>query len=246
MKQNFACLIVDYERSSSELLVASLGYLYPNLSVKGVFDSWKTALPALRDQEYDVLFMDISMPGKTGLELLEMIPEKSAEIIFITAHSEHALNAFKFTPSGYILKPFDDRQLIQAIDKAIERIQYKRLAKQQTGGGASAKIGIPDKKGTEYITIRDILYIEAVNGCTKVVTIDAELTSAYNIGRFKSTLEKNGFFQIHRSFIVNTNSIRRYTIEGSVILSNGMEIPVSKNFKDDFLLIFNKISESDE
>ena len=175
-----------------------------------------------------------------------MIPEKSAEIIFITAHSEHALSAFKFTPSGYILKPFDDRQLILAIDKAIERIQHKRLAKQQTGGTASAKIGIPDKKGTEYITISDIVYIEAFNGCTKVVTTYGELTSAYNIGRFKTTLEKNGFFQIQRSFIVNTNSIRRYTLEGSVILNNGMEIPVSKNLRDDFLLIFNKISKIDE
>ena len=66
MKHDFACVIVDDERSSSELLVDSLGYLYPNLAVKGVFDSWKTALPALRDEDYDVLFMDISMPGKTG------------------------------------------------------------------------------------------------------------------------------------------------------------------------------------
>ena len=243
MKHDFTCIIVDDEPSSSEMLVDCLSYLYPASTVLGIYDTWKAALLVLRDSEYDLLFLDISMPGKTGLELLEILPDRNSEVIFITAHSDFALSAFKFAPSGYVVKPIDDDKLQEAINNAIERITYKRLAKQQFTGN-TAKIGIPDKKGTEYVNLKDIIYIEAMNGCTRVVTDTGEITSSYTIGKFKSAIEKNGFIQIHRSFIVNVNCIKRYTSEGFVVLNNGIEISLSKNYKDSFLQIFSKISKT--
>ena len=243
MKSDLTCIIVDDEPTSSELLADSLAYLYPGIKVAGVFDNWKGALGALRDWEYDLLFLDISMPGKTGLELLEILPRRTSEVIFITAHSEYALKAFQFAPSGYVVKPINDNKLSVAINNAIERIEYKRLAKQPPAG-QQLRIGIPDKKGTEYVNVQDIVCLEAVNGCTRVVTNSTEIMSSYTLGKFKPAIEKNGFFQISRSFIVNTNCVRRYTIDGDVILSNGMKVPVSRNYKDDFLQIFNKISKT--
>ncbi len=247
MANNFTCIIVDDEQHSIDLLSRRINILFDNIEVVGAYTAWEKALTALRTQQCDLLFLDISMPGKNGFDLLKLVPGLESEIIFVTAYDNFALNAFSFAATGYILKPVDDGDLAAAIDKAIKRIEYRRNARQvQASEGFTAKkIGIPDKKGTEYINISDIVYLEAVNGCTRVVTGDGEIISSYALNKFKPVLDKNGFFQINRSFMVNTNRIRRYTVEGCVILTTGLEIPVSKNYRDDFLLIFNKISKAD-
>ncbi len=107
------------------------------------------------------------------------------------------------------------------------------------------KIGIPNNKGTDYLSTEEIIYLESVNGCTKVVTIHGDITSSYNLGRFKIVMEKYNFFQVHRSFIINLNHIRRYNTDGEILLSNGQEIPISRNVRDEFLLKFNKVSKTD-
>ena len=245
MKNNFSCIIVDDEPKAIELLKECLSYLFPDLIVLDSFTSWSTALPVLRTTKCDILFLDISMPGKSGLDLLTLLPELETEIIFITAHSEHALSAFKFAPSGYILKPIDDIQLTVAVKKSIERSQFKEVAKNTVTAASSQKIGVPNNKGTDYLNIDEIIYLESLNGCTKVATVYGNITSSYNLGRFKTVVEKYNFFQVHRSYIINLNHIKRYTTDGDIQLSNGEEIPISRNVRDEFLLKFNKVSKND-
>src|SRR6185436_17189037 len=105
MKNNIQCIIVDDEPKAIGLLSECLKSLYDNIEIAGAFTSWNLALPALRSSPCDLVFMDVSMPGKTGMELLDLVHGASYEIIFITAHSEFALSSFKFAPSGYVLKP---------------------------------------------------------------------------------------------------------------------------------------------
>ncbi len=245
MKNSVKCIIVDDEPKAIELLKDCIGELYSNIEVVSTHTSWNSALQALREQEFDLLLLDISIPGKTGIDLLNLLPGLSAEVIFVTAHSEFALNAFKFAPSGYVLKPLNDQQLSQAIDKALERIQHKKLAKQPPVASISSKIGIPNNKGTDYLNADDILYLEALNNCTKVVTRQGEITSSYNLGKFKTILEKHSFYPVHRSYLVNLNCITRYTANHGVVMVNGDELPVSKNVREDFLLNFEKVSRTD-
>ncbi len=246
MKNNFTCIIVDDEPKAIGLLSECLKSLYNNIEIIGSYTSWTEALPALRTQECDILFLDVSMPGKTGMELLGLVHGADYEIIFVTAHSEFALNAFKFSPSGYVLKPVDDKELTIAVDKAIERIQYKRLAKHGSKPAAGGtKIGIPNNTGVDYVNINDIIYVEAVNSCTKVVTKNGEIISSYSLNRFWVILEKHSFYQVQRSYIANLDCIRKYMIRGSIIMVNGDELPVSKNVREDFLLKFDKVSKSD-
>jgi two-component system LytT family response regulator len=245
MKHNYSCAIVDDEPKAIELLKECLAYLFPGLEILGSYTTWNEALPALRTMECDILFLDISMPGKSGMDLLALLPGIESEIIFITAHSEHALNAFKFSPAGYILKPIDDAQLTNSVDRALERVQFRKQAKQNSAAPAvSAKIGIPNNKGTDYLNIEDIIYLESVNNCTKVVATHGDITSSYTLSRFKVILEKHTFYQVHRSYIVNLNHIKRYTNEGGILMSNGLDIPISRNFKDGFLHMFSKVSKS--
>ncbi len=239
-------MIIDDEPKAIELLKDSLAYLYDNLIVSGVYISWKEALDALRNNPPDILFSDISMPGKNSMELLKLVPELDSEIIFITAHSDYALSAFQFSAAGYILKPIDDTELKNAVDKAIERVSNKKLANYNVKNllVLNSKIGIPNNAGIDYIDINNIIYLESVNKCTKLVTKDGEILSSYNIGKFKSILDNPLFFQIHRSFIVNLNCIRRYETSGTVIMIDKREIPVSKNEKEQFLQLFGRITKT--
>lgn len=241
MNNNFSCIIVDDEQDAIDLLTARLHLLFKNVTITGAYVKWQEALSALRLGEPDLVFMDISMPEKSGLELLRLAPETDAEIIFITAHEQYALSAFRFAASGYILKPIDDIELSTAVNRALERLHNKKMAKYQPGN-QSVKIGIPNQKGIDYINIHDIQYFESVNGYTKVVTKDADILSSFSIGKFKAIIDDSYFYQIHRSYIVNLNYICRYLSSGEVVMQGNKELPVSKNLRDDFLNVFNTLS----
>ncbi len=235
MNNMYSAIIIDDEPNAIGLLKAALEDLYNCIEIKDTCLGWKEALPLLRTQEYDIIFLDISMPGKTGIDLLKMLPPVKSEIIFTTAHQEYALEALKLFATGYILKPVDDIDLALTMNKALERI----VAKQQTGKGTDAQavsnlIGIPDNKGVNYVDKKDIIYLEALNKCTRVVSSKDNLLSSYNLGKFKEMLPDN-FCQIHRSFIINLDFIKRHLTSGIVIMENNNELPLSKRYRDDFL-----------
>lgn len=240
MTNHFQCIIVDDEQDAIDLLAARLGIFYKHIEIARKCTSWEEALHLIQTQHFDIVFMDISLPGKNGINLLKLVPGFDGEIIFVTAHDEFALSAFELSASGYILKPIDDMALMHAVDKALERIRDKRLAQPHTGG-ANYKIGVPNSTGIDYISAQDILYFETVKGYTKVVTKTTEILSSFSIGKFKAVL-KNDFYQVHRSYIVNLHCILRYNSSGEIVMQDKKHIPLSKNVKDAFLSLFNTVS----
>lgn len=240
MHDNYTCLIVDDELDAIELLTDKIAHLYKNIRITGTHQHWESALDALREQQCDLVFMDISMPGKNAIELLKLLPGIDIEIIFVTAFEQYALNAFAFSTSGYVLKPIDDEAFAAAVNKAIIRIKNKRLAKKHNSPHpANDRIGIPNNHGIDYVDIKDILYLESVNKCTKIVTAARTYTSLSPLMKFKSHTDHYSFLQVHRSFIVNLSCILRYESSGLIIMSNKQEIPLSRSYKSDFLLKFN-------
>ena len=248
MINTFRCIIIDDEDHAIGLLTESLKSLYPNIEIAGAYSSWKDGLQAIRTQNADIIFLDISLDGKSGMDLLNYAPAVDSEIIFITAYTEYALEAFKFSATGYIVKPIKDEQLSVAVNKAIERIKHKRLASMNadTTGALQNKIGIPGNNGIDYINVKDIMYFEAVQGYTKVVTINGDILTSYRIGKFKKIQYTNSFFQVHRSYIVNPDYILRYNSTGMIILKNKTEVPVARNMRDEFLRLFNTVSGKDK
>jgi two-component system LytT family response regulator len=239
----YNCIIIDDESKPIELLKSSLEELYTNIHVIETFTSWKPALERLRSNGFDLLFLDISMPQKSGFDLLNLVPDLKCEVIFVTAHSEHTLDAFNHGATGYILKPVSDVLLTKAVNRALERIDLKRAAKENGIGSKKTKIGIPGTKGTDYVDADDILYMEATNRYTTVVKKSGKLLSSYSIGRYKALLESYSFCQVHRSFIVNLNHVSRFEHSGVIVMINGAEIPVSRQHKQDFLQKFEQRGE---
>ncbi len=244
MANNYSCVIVDDEQDACDLLKNRITDLYNHIKVTATYLSWAEALQGLRENKTDLLFLDISMPGKTGIEILHMLPQLDCEIIFVTAHEQYALDAFAFSTSGYILKPVKDQLLVKATDKAIERIEHKRLARQSKEAKEAhpllnEKIGVPGNSGIDYVTLSDIMYLESVNKCTRIVTTKAEFLSSFQIGKFKEHVNRLPFFQVHRSYIINLNYIQSYKSIGTIVMANRTEIPVSRAERTEFLKIFN-------
>lgn len=244
MSNKYSYIIIDDESKAIKLLSNIISQYYDNLEMTGSYTTWQTALEALQEEDPDIVFVDISMPHKNGISLLEMVPDIDSEIIFVTAHEEHALKAYKFGPSGYILKPIKDERLRSTIDIALKRVQDKKLAEQFNAEKITLlknKICIRSGKGLDYVNVDDILYFEATSRYTKIITKDKNYLSSYNIGKFRTMVEDYNFFAVHRSFIVNVDKIRRYETNGTLIMEEGYEIPVSKNVRESFLNLFNKV-----
>ncbi len=244
MTNSYSYIIIDDEAKAIKMLHNAISRLYDNMELAGSYTEWEPAYGALKNNDADIAFVDISMPHKSGFSLLEMVPDLGSEIIFVTAHEEYALKAFKFSPVGYLLKPVNDNRLQAAIDKAISHVQNKKIASGHLHDevvSKNNKLGIRNNNGLDYINIDDILYFEANARYTKVVTKARNYLSSCNIGKFKKMVEGRAFYAVHRSFIVNTNHIARYESSGILIMEDGHEIPVSKNTREDFLNLFDRI-----
>jgi two-component system LytT family response regulator len=238
---NFTCIIVDDEPQAIELLADSLRMLNQNVDIIATYTSWNRALEGLRAQACDIIFMDISVQNRNGMDLLRCIPNLQSEVIFVTAYADHALEAFEFPASGYLVKPLIEADLAKVLDRAISRVMNKRQAPPAERERFTHKIGIPDQKAINYIKTNDIVYLEAVNTYTNVFTSDKTIVSSYNIGKFRQMLDEKIFFQVHRSYIVNLEHVTRYEADGTVILSNGKSLPVAKNAREPFLKLFSLI-----
>ncbi len=241
MVSEFTCLIVDDEQDAIELLKSRIQLLYNNLIIKNSYINWQEALYALRNNKYDIVFMDISMPGKTGFDLLNLVNNLNSEIIFVTAHENFAIKAFSVAASGYVLKPIDDIELTTAIEVSIKRLKNKYAFddKKNYQNKLSDKIGISNNYGIDYVDVKSILYIESINKCTQIITNNIKYTTTQSLSSFKYLIDQHNFFLIHRSFLVNLDAILRYESSGILIMKDKREIPVARNIKSELLKILD-------
>ncbi len=240
MLSDVKCVIIDDEPKLIELLQKRLKLLFPRLKVLNAFTKWEDGVEYLRERNVDLLFLDVSMPGKTGVDFLKLFPNRGFEVIFITAHAKYAVDAIKLSALGYVLKPVDDEELTFAVNKFFD----KKSKNGGTDSNKNTKVGIPNVKGVDYFSPDEILYFETVNKYTKVVTDNFSIVSSYNIGEFEKILSEDIFFRVHRSFIVNMNRVKRYESSGMLIMDDNMNIPVSKSNKVTFAQTFNNISRT--
>ncbi len=234
---NYTCIIIDDEPKAIELLSDTIQELYDNIKIIGTYTNWKEAVVALRKDNFDILFLDISMPEKSGFDLLAFVPNIKSEIIFVTAHAQFALDAFNYPTSGYILKPVEDVALNKAIDKAISRIERKTRSTEPI---TTTKITVPNNKGLDFIEQNEIIFLEALAKNTRVKKKDGEIISTQPFGMFRHILDQSPFYQVHRSFLINVDHITRYESTGILIMNDGSEIPVAKSVREDFIKLFGR------
>ena len=246
-------LIVDDEELGRRML-RSLLAADDDVQVVGEAASAVDARRQIADKQPDLVFMDIEMPGGSGLELLQQIEEPVPYVIFVTAHPEFALPAFEAHAADYIVKPVQRQRFIGSVMRAKQRISERRvagLARQIAGAvggngaaaGAKPAVEVPPAKYADQMTIRvrrrmfslevsDISWIQGASQYSRVHTKNGEYLLSRTLASLECELDPRRFFRIHRSAIVNASHVREVRSSGdgryNIYLHGGQALPMGR------------------
>lgn len=244
--KTYSAIIVDDEFSALQNLHNKILKMSSQVTVIDTFQDPKLAVKSIIKNTPDLLFLDIQMPGMTGFELLQHIPTLTSQVIFSTAYNEYALEALKQNAVDYVLKPVDNQELKEAINKAIFNIE--KLNADQNANlvqllnkiiDRDHKLKVPTQKGISFIPQEEVIHLEGYEGYTKIHLTDGKvLTSSYSLGKFSSYLD-DYFFKCHKSHIVNIKAVRAFENEGYVVLGDDYRVPITKTYKQAFLELFS-------
>jgi two-component system LytT family response regulator len=242
-------LIIDDENRTRDLIAKMINSFGLNVEAISAGESVKTGIEAIQKHHPDLVFLDIQMPDGTGFDVLNALPEKKFEVIFITAHEEFAIKAIKFSALDYILKPVDPSELRTALEFAMSSIKDKKYPAQYE---ALVQNIVPTQKRKLVLKTTESVYIVELEDIIRCEA-DRNYTIVYLSGKRKILISKTlkdyedllgayNFLRVHQSHLINLDFVERYDKldGGSVIMKDGSHIPLSAVKKD----LFFKILES--
>lgn len=244
-------VILDDEKNCVETLQWKLGHFCPDVEIAGSFNDPVKAIEFLRDNKVDLLFLDIEMPNLNGFDVLESLRDSEFDVIFTTAYDNYGIQAVKFSALDYLLKPVRNKELIEAVDRhmqksvardpksQIDSLLKNLKAEHQTG--RPARITLATKESLELVAPSEILYCESDSNYTMVyLTDDRKRLISRTLGEFEEMLEPFHFCRTHNSFLVNMDEVQKFVKGdgGYLLLKNGKSIPVSKTKREKLLSYF--------
>ncbi len=237
-------ILVDDEPDNIKTLQLLLQRYCPEVEIAATYTDPKSALKALPKAQYDLLLLDVEMPGMSGFELLKKLTEPPHAVIFVTAHSHYAVKAFKFDAMDYLLKPIDTDDLQAAIakykrtkaDLNTTRVQQLLANIDNFSRPAVQRIALPTQDGVEMIALAEIIYLRADRNYTVIKRVGKkDLIVARTLGSFEELLAPPQFMRVNKQYLISLDKITRYIRTGSLVLmQDGTEIQVSRTRKEDF------------
>ena len=236
MPDKMKVLIVDDEALARQLLRNYLNVI-PGVEIAGECENGFEALKMVQELKPDLLFLDVQMPKVDGFELLEVLDPRP-EIIFTTAFDQFAIRAFELNAVDYLLKPFSKERLVQAVEKALQRI-----GTPSPGTPSLLKHLVEEKHTIErvitrlgsritVIPVEKIWYIEAADDYVMIFSELGNHLKEKTMKYFEDHLDETQFVRIHRSHIINLSYLQHLeqqeTDSYKLILKNGQVLPVSK------------------
>jgi two-component system, LytTR family, response regulator len=226
----YSCLIVDDEPLAQNLLekfVARLPFL--KLAVKA--NHAIEAMEIIRQQQPDLVFLDITMPEMTGFELLQALTTVRPQIIMTTAHAELAVEGFAYDVTDYLVKPILFDRFVRAVKRATDRIDGQTThAEPDSKVNADSSFWI--KEGTRLIQINtdDVVYIEGLKDYVKIHLTDRMLVSYLTMTKMEEMLPQSQFIRINRSYLVRRRAIK--AIVGNTLeTTNKKELIIGASYR---------------
>lgn len=237
-------VIIEDESSSREILRNYLAKYCKNVNVLGEAAGVKEGIELLSRTNPDLVFLDVEMPFGNAFDLLDQLPERSFETVFVTAYNTYALEALNNHAAYYLMKPINIDELIKSVSyvaeiKEKENALEDRILKSKLNK-AEGKITLPQQDGFLVLNISDILYCKADDNYTEIYLENKKLLVSKTLKYFEEALADYPFARIHKSYLVNVNEVIKYRKGkgGSVIVSNGKELMVSASKKKQLLSYF--------
>jgi len=223
-------LIVEDEIDARKVLVYLLKFLFPDMQIVGETGSVKKAKALINKLQPDVVFLDVRLEDGSGLDILNNNSTFELNVIFTTAYSDFALNAIKFNAIDYLLKPINPSELKIAVEK-VKKIKEKEIElkklKTVVEKNLDFRITIKTAEQTFVVPVSDIVRLEADGSYTTLITTENKIIASKNIKYFQDILPEEFFLRTHQSHLVNKKCIIKINKNGSLLLANNDEVPIS-------------------
>ncbi|MBL87438.1 MAG: DNA-binding response regulator [Winogradskyella sp.] len=246
-------LIIDDEKKARQVLQILVEENCPKITTILQADNLMSGVELIKQEAPNIVFLDIEMPEHSGLEILNFIEKEvhNFEIIFTTAYSEYAIQAFQLSAIDYLLKPVRPSQVKDAVDKAIKFLGNSQINKRLTELKSSLedanfkKIGLPNSNGIKFVNFTDIIMLEADGMYTNVTTLsEGDILVSKPLKFFVGILQNiKMFYRPHRSFLINLAFIKEYIKKdgGYIVMENDKTVSISNEKKDEFLSLVQSI-----
>ncbi len=243
-------IIVEDMPEAIELLLIDLKNHCPEIEVIGVANSVLQAAKLLRQAQPDIIFLDVSLGDGTGFDLLEIFPDLKVHIIFITASEEHAVRAFQFSATDYLLKPIDTTLLKKSVTKVLSTKKPEKqvldIIRQSIKNPQTlpTKLSLHTSDKIIVISIAEIIRCESDgNNTWFFMANNSKHYTTKTLKHFEDLLSGHDFIRTHQSHLVNFNYITEFSKKdgGMIRLKLGEEIPVSFRKKAEILKKFENL-----
>lgn len=241
---NLNAIIIEDEANSREILSNYIKKYCPQVILKGEAASIKEGLELINANDLDLVFLDVEMPFGNAFDLLDQVPDRTFETVFVTAYDQYAKDALNHHAAYYLTKPINIDELINAVDYVVEvRTKEDKLQEQVLNTNSKSvkgKLTLPQQDGFQVLNVTDILYCKADDNYTEIYLENKKILVSKTLKYFEEALAEFPFSRIHKSYLVNVNEVVKYRKGkgGSVVISNGKELLVSASKKKEFLSFF--------
>ena len=230
-------VIIEDEQGARRSLQAILKEYFPDVQVVGVGKNVAEGVKVLKDNQPDLVFLDIRLPDGDGFEILNNFEKPGFDVIFTTAYGDYREKAFDYFTLQYLLKPIDIDKLEKALEyfrtrrsKPVDALQTRLL--EQVLKSSSDLLVLPQNNGYVLEKIEDVVRCEASGNYTEIhLANQKKYLSSRTMKFYDEMLADHGFFRIHKSHLVNVKYVREIRHEGSLRLADGSNVPVSQRSK---------------
>jgi len=232
----YTCLIIDDEAPARALITDYCNRI-PDIEVVSACKNPLEAAKILKTREIDILFLDVEMPGISGIDFLKLAGAIPATVL-ITAHEGYAVEGFDLDVVDYLLKPVEFSRFEKAVEKLAARLNPAPVQHgDHAGAEALSSLFIKCDGEIVKIDVQDILFVESQREYVEVVTADKKWLTLQSLSRFELALPDDDFFRVHRSYIVRLSAIDK--IIGNTIFIGSHRVVISKGQKKAFLQRIN-------
>jgi two-component system, LytTR family, response regulator len=233
---NLTCIVIEDEKPAQEVLTSYISKT-DWLSLISVFDDAIAAMDFLKKNEVDVIFLDIQIPGLSGIEFLKIL-RNPPQVIITSAYSEYALDAFELDVRDYLKKPFSFERYLKAANRVTlkpDPSQIHQLGNNATTEESFAFFNV--NKLMVKVRFNDIRYVESMREYVYIHLENEKIITKMGIGEMEKLLGDD-FVRTHRSYMVNIDKVTAYNAEE--IFIGKISLPIGTNYKKQVAQLFGK------
>ena len=243
-------LVIDDENRTRDLIAKMINSFGLDIKAISAGESVVSGLKAIEEHNPDIVFLDIQMPDGTGFDLLRSLPNKSFEVIFITAHEEFAIKAIKFSALDYILKPIDADELKAAVERAIksvgskkEEIQFDAL-QLNIQPNQKRRLVLKTHESVHVVELDSIIRCESERNYTSFFLINGKkIVVSKTLKDYEILLAGHNFLRVQQSHLINLDFVSRYDKinGGTIVMKDDSEVPLSPAKREIFFKILDNL-----